>query len=128
MRIRATIATIGLACGLVLFGGTPASAESGTAWSLTLHASTRFDDSVDKYTVCDKSANDGYLAVGWIEVFQADGSWRQFPKVVVTGDFEHCTTKDIDVLSENKPVIVWACLKEPQGARTDCGHKSLLGS
>lgn len=127
MRIRAAIATIGLACGFVLFGGVPASAESGIAWSTGLHASTHFDDSVDKYTVCDWS-DDGWLAVGWIEVKQADGSWRQFPKETVVGGDGHCNPKDVEVLSENAPVKVWACLKVPAGAQFDCENEILSGN
>lgn len=127
MRIRAAIATIGLACSFVLFGASSATAESGTAWSETAAASTHFDDSVDKYTVCDHF-DDGWLAVGWIEVQQADLSWRQFPKEVVVGGPGHCNPKDVEVQRENAPVIVWACLKVPAGPRFDCEPKPLLGS
>jgi hypothetical protein len=66
--------------------------------------------------------------VGWIEVFQADGTWRQFPKEVVVGGIGHCNPKDVEVLSEEAPVLVWACLKVPVGPRFDCDHKALLGS
>ncbi len=126
MRTRAIIATTGLACGLVLFAASPATAASGTAWSGEA-ARTRFDDSVDKYEVCDL-ADDEKKAVGWIEVKQADGSWKQFPKEVVVGGIGHCNPRDVEVLREDAPLRVYACLKTAAGAQINCEHTLLDGS
>ena len=127
MRIRATIATIALTCGIVLFAAAPATAESGTVKSIGEGASTHFDDSVDKYTVCDLR-DDGLLAAGWIEVEQPDGSWHQYPKEIVVGGIEHCNPKDVEVQREDARVRVVACQKHPGGAVTGCNDKILAGS
>lgn len=126
MRIKAMVATAALACGLVLFGGSPASAESGGVLSVGGGARTYFDDSPDKYTVCDLEA-DGYRAVGWIEVEQADLSWNRFAKVEASG-VGVCTPRPTDVLMEAARLRVVACVQNgASGTPFNCGRRILLG-
>jgi hypothetical protein len=128
MRTRAIIATIALTFGVVLFGASPAMAQSGYAWSIGNGARTHFDDSVDKYTVCDK-AEDGYRAVGWISVQQADGSWNAFPKEYAVNGVGHCNPKDVEVLREDANLRVHACVQNgAAGNPFNCHWEPLLGS
>lgn len=128
LRTRAIVATLGLACGLVLFGASPATAESGSVTSIGGGARTTFDDSVDKFTVCDLEA-DGFRAVGWIEVRQADGSWNKFPKEEAVNGVGHCNPKDVEVVREAADLKVVACVQNgAAGTPFNCNTKILAGS
>lgn len=128
MRTRAIIATIGLAFGLVLFGASPAMAASGSVESVGGGARTTFDDSVDKFTVCDL-LTDGFRAVGWIEVKQADGSWNRFPKEEAVNGAGHCNPKDVEVLREAADLKVVACVQNgAAGNPFNCNSRVLNGS
>lgn len=128
MRVRTMIATVALVGGFTALGTSQAGAESGTAYSTdggTPGASTYFNDAEDRYRVCDREV-DGWDAVGWIEVKQADGSWKRFSKVYARGGA--CVPHDTEVLREAADMRVWACLStDPIAGLYACGSRLLQG-
>ena len=106
-------------------------AASGTAWSTDsgdAGASTHFDDNGDIYTVCDEDA-DSMGAVGWIDVRQADGSWKSFPKVYVGTGNGTCKGNNTDILRESAQVKIHACRQNGStGTPQDCGYIIVSGS
>ena len=131
MRARKLMALTGLTCGILLAGNSPALAASGTAYSTdggTRGASTQFNDNGDSYRVCDLDG-DYMRAVGWIEVRQADGSWKKFQKVEAADGVGDCNGNDVDILRETAQVKIVACRQNGAFATPqDCGWIIISGS
>ena len=112
------VATIPL---VVLATSHTAFAVNGTAYAADHDAVTYYFDSGDYVTVCDEEY-DAHGAVGWIEVRQADGSYKAFPHLYEGSGYNHCTQVVQDVLRESSRVKVVSCLQDGRYGRPySCG-------
>lgn len=112
---------------LVLATSHAAYANDGTAYAADHAAITYYWDRGDYITVCD-NAYDSHGAVGWIEVRQADGSYRAFPHLYEGGGYKHCTQVVQDVLREGSTVKVVSCLQDGRYGRPwNCGQVYVAG-
>ncbi|NMO19253.1 hypothetical protein HPC49_16535 [Pyxidicoccus fallax] len=123
MIIRVAVVA-GLMCSATAFAadGTAYTSDAGD-----IAGRTHFDDNGDIYTVYDMDAdNEG--VVGWIEVQQADGSWRAFRRVYVgSGDGTH-ESNNVDIVREGARVKIVACRQNgPSGNPYACGTAIVTG-
>ncbi|WP_163998490.1 hypothetical protein [Pyxidicoccus caerfyrddinensis] len=119
-----------VAAVLVGLSGAPAFAASGCANTTDTGdtaGKTCFDDGGDIYTVYDlDSDNEG--VVGWIEVRQADGSWKAFARVYVGTGYNTHKGNNVDVVREGAQVKVVACRQNGSGGTPySCGTAIIAG-
>ncbi|WP_147444988.1 hypothetical protein [Corallococcus sp. CA053C] len=128
IRRSALVAAVSV---LVCLVGAPAFAASGCARTTDtgdVAGKTCFNDNGDIYTVTDTDAdNEG--VVGWIEVEQANGTWKAFAKVYVGSGYNTSDGNNVDITNESARVRVWACRQNGSGGTPySCGSAVLLGS
>ncbi|RKH03181.1 hypothetical protein D7X74_36475 [Corallococcus sp. CA047B] len=116
---------------LVGLGGAPAFAANGTAYTSDAGdtaGKTYFNDDGDIYTVYDTdSDNEG--VVGWVEVQQANGSWKAFARVYVGTGYNTHASNNVDIVREGARVKIVACRQNgPSGTPYSCGTAIISGS
>jgi hypothetical protein len=126
IRPQAIAASIAAAAitGLALAG--PAQAASGDVW--TTGGSAHYVDRGDEVLVYDNE-RDNHGVVGWISVQQADGSYKNFPRLYVgTGDGTYVSATQ-DVLREGARMKITVCLIDGRaGTPFNCSFKYFSGS
>lgn len=118
------------AVSVVLLSAGPAIADSGNAYTSDtgdIAGHTHFDDRIDVYTVYDDD-KDSEGVVGWIEVRQANGSWKGYERLYVgTGNNTHRSAYR-DIQREGADVRIWACRQNGSGGSPySCGRAVVRG-
>ena len=128
MRRGATVTVALTSC--VLFTAAPAFAVSGRAFTSDtgdVAGHTYFEDRIDVYTVYDDDA-DSEGVVGWIQVRQADGSWKSFERLYVGTGAGTSRSAYHDIIREQATVRIWACRQNgPTGTPYSCGTADVPG-
>ena len=123
----AASATIVAAVSITLSAPT-ASAASASAFAANGNAETVYYDNGDWVVVCDME-RDRHGAMGWIEIRQANGSFRAFSHIYAGSGKGHCAKVHQDVLREASLVKVVSCLVDgPHGRPFSCGHQYVKGT
>lgn len=122
-RSAAVVATAAM-CSVVL-AATPALAADGVARAAGRAAETWYRDHTgftDDLIVVSDTLKDDHGAAGWIEVQQADGSWKRFPKIYNGKGNGTSVSVRQDVLREHARVKVVSCLQDGVGGTPwNCG-------
>lgn len=105
-----------------------ARAESRSATAADGAAQTTYFDDRDNVEVCD-FVSDHHGAIGWIEVRQANGTFKAFSRVYNgNGARRGCITVHQDVLREASTVKVVSCIVDgPHGRPFNCGQQYASG-
>jgi hypothetical protein len=120
------VAAVGVCATAV--GLQPAAAADGYVYAAGYAALTVYHDVGDKIDVID-NAKDNEGAVGWIEVQQANGTFKAFPHIYVGGGFTTKVTVTQDVLREGSRVKIVSCIQNgPSGHPYNCGIAYANGS
>ncbi|RKH69207.1 hypothetical protein [Corallococcus aberystwythensis] len=127
MIIRKALGAVAVLAGLC---AAPAFAASGCAYTTDAGQAagrTCFDDGGDIYTVYDlDSDNEG--VVGWVEVKQANGTWKAFARVYVGTGYNTSKGNNVDIVREGAQVKIVACRQNGSGGTPySCGTAIIAG-
>lgn len=122
---RMVLAAGAVPLALLGFAGT-ALADDGVARAAS-GARTEYYDGSDIVIVYD-TYKDSHGAVGWIEVQQANGSYKAFPHVYAGRGAGTSELVHQDVLRETSRIKVVSCLQDGVGGKPwNCGQKYING-
>ena len=125
MKKRSLLAATAAACALVFVAP---SAQAATGVVFGAGGFTSYHDDGDQVQVYD-TETDTHGVAGWIEVKQADGSWKKFPKIYVGTGSGTLVIVTQDVSREAADVKMVNCLQDGQsGAPWNCAFKIISGS
>lgn len=89
---------------------------------------TSYHDDGDKVQVYD-TEKDSHGVAGWIEVKQANGSWKKFPKLYVGTGRGTLVIVTQDVVREGSDIKMVNCLQDGRsGTPWNCAFKIIRGN
>jgi hypothetical protein len=125
-RIITAITTIAAAACAITVAAPPSQAETGVVFGAG--GFTSYHDDGDKVQVYD-TEQDTHGVAGRIEIKQADGSWKKFPKIYVGTGKGTLVIVTQDVVRESADVKMVNCLQDGRyGQPWNCAFKIISGT
>ena len=104
-----------------------ASADSGGVCSVGCAGDIYFYDNGDLIELSDNKKDD-HGVMGWISVQQADGSYKNFPRVYLGSGYNTATAVTQDVIREGARMKLTACWVDgANGTPYNCGFRYIDG-
>ena len=125
-RILTAVTTMAAAACAITVAAPSSQADTGVVFGAG--GFTSYHDDGDKVQVYD-TEKDSHGVAGWIEVKQANGSWKKFPKIYVGTGVGTLVIVTQDVVRESADVKIVNCLQDGQsGQPWNCAFDIISGT